>query len=116
MSMLARARSFMAKFFLFLTSWRAQIRVQQQSAIEGGSRAPDCPLNRVSSYIYVHLLHVSVTSTLHALLLVVPNCLSAHADTIYVDVSVSNTSRALVLVGIAPLYGCGYVHHHINPS
>ena len=60
-------------------------------------------------FIHIHLLHVSVTSTLHALLLVVPNCLSARADTIYVDVSVSNTSRAVNLVGVAPLYGYWYV-------
>ena len=54
---------------------------------------------------------VSVTSTSRALILVllVPNCLSPHTDTIYVDVSVSNKSRALVLVGIAPLYGYWYV-------
>ena len=59
---------------------------------------------------YLHnLLHVSVTSTSRALVLVVPNCLSPHTDTIYVDVSVSNTSRALVLVRIAPLYGHWYV-------
>ena len=40
--------------------------------------------------------------------LVAPNCPSPHhTDTSYVDVSVINsgTSRALVPVGIAPLYG-----------
>ena len=54
MSMLARARFFLVKFFLLLISWRAQIRVQEQSAIEGDSRVPDCPLNHVSSYMYYY--------------------------------------------------------------
>ena len=85
MSMLARARFPLVNFFLLLISWRAKkIRVQEQSAIEGGSRVPDCPLNHVSSYIHVHLLHASVTSTSRALILVVPNCMSPQSDIIYV--------------------------------
>ena len=35
-------------------------RVQDQSATEGGSQVPDCPLNHVSSYTY-NLLNPSVT-------------------------------------------------------
>ena len=63
---------------------------------------PDCPLNHVSSY-------VSVTSMPRTLILVACNCLSPHTDTIYADVSDSNTLRVLILVRIAPLYGYWYV-------
>ena len=52
MSMLARARFFWVKSFLLLSSWRAQFRVQEQSATNGDSRAPECLLNHVSSYMY----------------------------------------------------------------
>ena len=105
----------------------SSIRVQEQSATEGDSRVPDCPLNHVSSYMHnlldvsvtinsplnhvylYNLLNVSVTSTSRALIFVTPNCLSPDTDKIYVDVSVSNTFRALVLVRIAPLYDYWYV-------
>ena len=62
MSMLARARFFLVKFFSLLILWRAQIKAQEQSATEGDSRVLDCPLNHVSSYMY-NLLDVSFTST-----------------------------------------------------
>ena len=103
--------SSLVRFFLLLISWRARTRVQEQSPTEGGRRVQDRPLNHVSSYMYYLLLiDVSVTScTPRALLLVVRNCLSHHTDTIYVDASVRNTSRALMLVRIAPLYGYWYV-------
>ena len=92
----------------------SSIRVREQHATEGGSRVPDYPLNHVSSYMTctVYYTFVSVTTysgTSCALILVVPNCLSPHTKTLYVDVSLSSTSRALVLVSIAPLYGYWYV-------
>ena len=45
-------------------------RVQEQSAAGGGSRVPDCPLNRVSSCIY-NRSDVSVTTAVarHMMLL-----------------------------------------------
>ena len=46
--------------------------------------------------------------TSHALMLVVCICLSLHTDTVYGDVSVRNTSGALILVCIAPLYSYWY--------
>ena len=94
--------------FLLAYLMESSIRVQEQSATGRGSRVPGCPLNHVFSYVY-NLLDVSVTSMPRALILVVRNCLSPRTDTIYVDVSVSNTSRALILVRIARLYGYWYV-------
>ena len=45
MSMLARTRFFLVKLFLLLISIELNDRVRAQSATEGGSRVPDCPLN-----------------------------------------------------------------------
>ena len=59
-----------------------------------------------------NLLNPSVTSTSRALLLVVHIRLSPHTDTIYGDVSVSNTSRSLTPVRIAPFYS----YRNVNPS
>ena len=49
MSMLARTRLFLVKFFLLLTSREPNDRVRDQSATEGDSQVPDCPLD-----MYLH--------------------------------------------------------------
>ena len=69
------------------------IRVRDQSATEGDSQVPDCPLDHVSSYT-CNLLNPSVTSTPRVVLLVVLIWLSPHADMIYGNVS--NTSPRLL--------------------
>ena len=70
-------------------------RVQEQSATGGDRRVPDCPLDRVSSCMYV-----LCTRRFHI-------CLFPHADTVDGDVSV-NTSGALLLVRIAPYHSYWY--------
>ena len=53
----------------------------------------------------------------HAPILVVRICLSLHTDTIYGDVSVRNTSGALTLVRITPLYSYRYAipsHYYMH--
>ena len=57
-------------------------------------------------------LDIFVASTSRALILVVRSDLSHHTDTIYVDVSASNASRALILVFTASLYS----YWHLKPS
>ena len=52
MSILARTRFFLVKFFLLLISRELNDRVRDQSATEGDSQVPDCPVNHVSSYTY----------------------------------------------------------------
>ena len=54
------------------------------------------------------LIDVSVDSTSRVLILVVRICPSPYTDIFYGDVSVSNTSRALVPVRIAPPYTYWY--------
>ena len=63
MSMPARTRFFLVKFFLLLISRELNDRVRDQSATEGDSQVvPDYPLSLVSSYTY-NLLNPSVTGT-----------------------------------------------------
>ena len=72
MSMLARTRFVLVKFFLLLISREPRDRMRDQSATEGHSRVPECPLNHLSSYTY-NILNPSVTSTSRAVPLVVLN-------------------------------------------
>lgn len=62
--------------------------------------------------MYLHTCTIYQTSSIlppRDLILVVRICPSPHTETIYGDVSVSNTPRALMLVRIAPPYRCSYV-------
>ena len=54
MSMLARTRFFLIKFFLLLISRGLNDRERDRSATEGDSQVPDCPLNHVSSYTNIY--------------------------------------------------------------
>ena len=66
MSMLARARSFLVKFFLLLLiSRELKDKVRDQSDTEGDRQVPDCP-PEPCTYPY-NLLNPSVTSTSCAL-------------------------------------------------
>ena len=100
MSRLASARFFLVlKFPFLLISWRAHLKAQERSAIEGGSRVPDCPLNHECSYMCIPYTFPVLLIVCHvhcALTLGVPNCLHLHTDPICVDVSVGNSPRALV--------------------
>ena len=91
--------------------------VQERSATGGDIRVPDCPLSHVPSCVS-NLLDASIISASHdTLMLVVRICLSPYTDTVYGAVSVSNTSGALILFRVAPLYSYRYAipsHYYMH--